>query len=60
MENSLIAKKVVEKMGEYVNGLDRRDLGIPMMDEVAVFQMEIMVEQILNDPNAEVEIPEYD
>ena len=55
-----ISKKVVEKLGEYVNGLDRKNLGIPMMDEVAVMQMESIVEQILVNPNKEVEMPEYD
>ena len=60
MTNSEIAKLIVEKMGEYVNGLGRRDLGIPMMDEVAVMQMEDMVAKILNKPTAKVKVPEYD
>lgn len=59
MTKEEISKIIVEKLGEYVNGLDRRNLGIPMMDEVAVMQMEYIVEQILIDPLTEVEIPEY-
>lgn len=55
-----VAKKIVEKLGEYVNGLDRRNLGMPMMDEVAVMQMEHIVQQILDDPSKEVDMPEYD
>lgn len=54
-----IAKLIVEKMGEYVNRLDRRDLGIPMMDEVAVIQMEHMVADILNNPSEKIEVPDY-
>lgn len=55
-----IAEKVVEYLGRYVNGLGRRDLGMQMMDEVAVMQMKHIVEQILDNPSGEVEIPEYD
>lgn len=57
--NEQIAKIIVQKMGEYVNSLGKRDLGIPMMDEVAVFQMEDMVEKILNNPSAKVKVPNY-
>jgi len=60
MNNEEISKKVVEKIGEYVNGLDRSHLGLPMMDEVAVMQMEFIVNQILDNPLSEVEMPEYD
>lgn len=55
-----IAERIVEYLGRYVNGLDRRDLGMPMMDEVAVMQMKHIVEQILDNPNAEIDMPEYD
>jgi hypothetical protein len=55
-----IAELVVQKLGEYVNGLGRRQLGIPLMDEVAVSQMKYIVSQIITDPSAEIEIPEYD
>ena len=54
------AEKIVKHLGLYVNGLDRRHLGIPMMDEVSVMQMQDIVEQILNYPDTEVTIPEYD
>ncbi len=57
---SPIANKIVQKLGEYVNGLDRRHLGIPLMDEIAVMQMEDIVSQIITDPEKEVEMPEYD
>ncbi len=60
MSNEDISKKVVEKIGEYVNGLGRSHLGLPMSDEVAVMQMEFIVNQILDNPKREVEIPEYD
>lgn len=60
MKKEEISAKIVEKLGEYVNGLDRMNLGIPMMDEVAVMQMEDIVYQILNNPEANVEMPEYD
>lgn len=55
-----ISKLIVEKLGEYINGLDRRNLGVPMMDEVAVMQMEDIVGQIITNPSKEVEMPEYD
>ena len=55
-----VSKIIVEKLAEYVNGLDISNLGIPMMDEVAVLQMENIVEQILTNPSKEVEMPEYD
>lgn len=58
-ESVNVAKVIVQKMGEYVNGLDRRNLGVPMMDEVAVMQMEEMVEQILENPSGDIEVPEY-
>ena len=60
MSNEEISKKVVEKLGEYVNGLDRHHLGLPMMDEVAVMQMEFIVNQILDNPSSKIEMPEYD
>ena len=60
MKNNVKAQKIVEKLGEYVNGLDRRNLGMPMMDEIAVMQMEHIVRQILKNPDAEVEVPIYD
>ena len=60
MENILKARKIVIKIGEYVNGLDRSHLGLPMMDDTAVMQMENIVEQILENPEAEVDMPEYD
>ena len=60
MSNEEISKKVVEKLGEYVNGLDRLYLGLPMTDEVAVMQMELIVNQILDNPSSEIEMPEYD
>jgi hypothetical protein len=53
------AEIIVEKLGEYVNRLGRRDLGLPMMDEVAVGQMQYLVQQILDNPSQDVEIPEY-
>lgn len=59
VDNSQKAKIIVEKIGQYVNGLDKRHLGVPMMDEVAVMQMQFMVEQILDNPSSEVEVPEY-
>lgn len=59
-DNNSIAEKIVQAIGKYVNGLDRRNLGVPLMDEVAVSQMEYIVQQILDSPNAEIEIPEYD
>lgn len=60
INNSQKAKIIVEKIGDYVNGLGRRHLGVPMMDEVAVMQMEAMVEKILDNPSAKIEIPSYD
>lgn len=59
-EAGFIANKIVATIGAYVNGLDRRNLGMPMMDEVAVDQMEHMVKQILENPDAEIEIQEYE
>lgn len=59
-DNSKTAKRIVKKIGEYVNGLDRRHLGLPMMDEVAVAQMEYIVGQILDNPNGKVDMPQYD
>lgn len=55
-----VARKIIEKLGEYVNGLGRRNLGMPMMDEVASMQKRYIVEQIINNPNKEVDMPEYD
>lgn len=55
-----IPEKIVKALGRYVNGLDRRHLGMPMMDELAVMQMKHIVGQILDNPNADVELPEYD
>lgn len=55
-----VAKKVVDKIGEYVNGLGYSHLGLPMMDEIAVMQMEDIVMQIIKDPEKEVKMPEYD
>lgn len=54
-----IAPKIVMCIGEYVNRLDRRDLGVPTGDEVAVAQMADIVTKILADPTKEVEIQEY-
>jgi len=59
MNNNQIAKIIVQKIGDYVNSLDKRNLGLPMMDEVAVMQMEVMVENILDNLSSEVEIPAY-
>lgn len=60
MGNEEKAKKIVEKIGEYVNRLDRHHLGLPMEDEIAVMQMENIVEQILENPTANIIMPEYD
>jgi hypothetical protein len=49
------AKLIVGKLGEYVNGLGMRHLGLPMMDEVAVMEMESIVTQILDQGNEIVE-----
>ena len=54
-----LATLIVESLGQYVNGLDKRDLGMPMMDEVAVIQMEHIVEQLLENPNELPDIPQY-
>lgn len=59
MTTEQTAKLIVQKMGEYVNGLGMRNLGIPMMDEIALMQMESMVQSILENPFGEVEIPSY-
>jgi len=53
------AKHVVESLGEYVNDLDKRDLGVPLMDEVAVMQMEDIVIQRVQKPESELERREY-
>ena len=58
--SDVTAKRIVEKLGEYVNGLDRRHIGMPMMDEIAVMQMEDIVSQLLANPFADVTMPEYD
>lgn len=55
-----ISKKIVANIGAYVNGLGRRNLGVPLADELARSQMQWIVGQILDNPNAEVDIPEYD
>ncbi len=55
-----ISKLIVENLGNYVNGLDRRNLGVPLMDEVAVMQMKHIVSQIITDPSKKVEMPKYD
>lgn len=59
-DTDAICEKIVKGIGDYVNGLDRRNLGVPLMDEVAVMQMEVIVHQCLSNPDKEIEMPEYD
>ncbi len=59
-DNEDVAQIIVEKLGMYVNDLDRRDLGVPLQDNLAVKQMQYIVIQILTDPYKEVKMPDYD
>lgn len=58
-DSDAVAKIIVQKIGEYAESLGNRTIGLPMMDEVAVMQMEDMVQKIIDNPSDDVEIPEY-
>lgn len=55
-----LAKRIVANLAEYVNSLDRKHLGMPIKDEIAVMQMEDVVLQTMEKPDKEIEMPSYD